>query len=116
MVPHKGFSCMIGTSELSFYSFPILTMCPHFTVTFQVGLPLLTNHMCHAVAACTLPEVFFGHTIIQAPCNMYQRCPEDLSDSLPTPVATLETMNLSSRCMLFHEPAIEYVDNTPFPF
>ena len=31
------------------------------TAAYQVGLSFLSSHMRRAVAACTSPEVFFGH-------------------------------------------------------
>ena len=44
MIPREGFGWM--------------------NAAYQVGLSFLTNHMRRAVAACTSPEVFFGHTMM----------------------------------------------------
>jgi len=62
MVPREGFGWMNGTSDLSFFSLPVLTT--RFAAAYQVGLSFLTNHMRRAVAACTSPEVFFGRIMM----------------------------------------------------
>ena len=61
MVPREGFGWMNGTSDLSFFSLPVLTTR---SAAYQVGLSFLTNHMRRAVAACTSPEVFFGRIMM----------------------------------------------------